>query len=179
MDRIGTCMGERIFLCICIAGVLCHVVYFCFVHCAWKNEISELKENQLAEMQEISMIENYMNVHPNYDEDKKKAEKLNESVQTMLPDELEQGNVLLGLQSMALENRVELSGITPGKKEKNGEMEQLPIEVKFQCGYFSLLDYLKSLQESKRYLQIQGMNVKSNQERLDCQMKVFVYSMKN
>ena len=179
MDWIRTCMGERIFLCICIAGILCHVVYFFFVHCAWKNEISELKENQLAEVQEISMIENYMNAHPNYAEDKKKAEKLNASVQTMLPDELEQGNVLLGLQSMAVENRVELSGITPGKKETNGEMEQLPIEVKFQCGYFGLLDYLKSLQESRRYLQIQGMNVKSNQERLDCQIEVLVYSMKN
>lgn len=53
----------------------------------------------------------------------------------------------------------------------------LPIQIKLNCDYFQLLDFLQSLQEEERFMKLDQLCVRTIDDRLSFEIEAAVYAM--
>ena len=172
--------GKEFFAVTCCACAWILAAFYFFPHEQWKEEAEQAYAEQAKEEQEIVGIENFMNAHRDMEEFSRETAMHQEMVLKALPEDMEQGAFLEFLQRLAIGHQIELLGVFPGKssQEKDGVMV-LPVQVKMNCSYFQLLDFLRELQEGERFLQVRNARIHSDGRRLTCQLDLAIFAMKS
>ena len=165
------------FVMICTLCVWLSFAFFHSVHIPAQKEIQQM-EHEAADLSlKIIDIENFANKHQNIKEYAADISKRQEKVDKALPNALEQSSVINLLQRHALNRQLQLVSITPGQTKTEHGLTMLPLQIKMNCDYFQLLDFLKAIQEDARFLQITRLGAHSADDRLSFEIEANVYSM--
>ncbi|MCI6159456.1 MAG: type 4a pilus biogenesis protein PilO [Selenomonadaceae bacterium] len=169
--------GRRIWLVFALLNVLLALLWFFFVHRPLTGMQAEAIAKRQSRQEKIVRIENYKNAHLDvkaYDtqlRDKQKA------VDTALPDHLSYAEYLTEIQRAALSHGIRLTKVLPGKKEQADGLWKMPLEIEGQTDYFSLLDFLRDIEEQGRFLSFDQTRVQAKDGALLVSMRVFLYAM--
>ena len=159
----------------------------------------DLKEQELFQIS--NNILNYKNKYGNLDEYMQKLEERFQLSSRILPEKINQGEFVNFLQRTARENKVNIISLTPGitepvyKDSDNGSdlakseeiakqgdtLIKLPINLKIQGSYFSMIKFLKSLEKSERLMNIEEVSIisKDDGDRLNCDLQIIIFAIEN
>ena len=98
-----------------------------------------------------------------------------------LPDKMNQGEFINFLQTTALENQIKIVSMIPNSIESidESELNKLPIEIKIECTYIQLINFLKTIEYSERLIQIENLSIIGNDkddEKIFCNMNLNIFS---
>ena len=105
--------------------------------------------------------------------------KRHERAERALPGELKQSDVIGMLQRNALRYQIQLVSVSPGQIKKESSLMVLPIQIKLNCDYFQLLDFLQSLQEEERFIKLDKLCARTVDNRLSFEIEAAVYAMED
>ena len=128
-------------------------------------------------MEQVVAVENYQHAHLDFSGYQKELSGQQERADRALPDEMEQGRFLGLLEYTARRNHVELEQVEPGQTFQKGETCALPIKVRFRCGYFDLLSFLREAGDGERFIRIDRVAVHGDHDGLDCTVNLSVFSL--
>ena len=165
------------FALVCTFCVWLSAAFFYFVHIPLQEETRQLEQEAQDLSRQIIDIENFANKHQNLKEYAGDISKRQEKADRALPNTLEQSAIISLLQQHALNRGIRLVSITPGQTKTEHELIMLPIRLSLNCNYFQLLDFLKSLQEDERFLQISRLDAHSADDKLTFEIEAVAYAM--
>ena len=139
-------------------------------------------------------ILNFKSKHGDLNEYIKKLDERYQDTNIFLPEKIEQGEFIKDLQQKALENQVKIIAIIPGKiqsfvEEKSDDQKEnselmkdivmLPINLKIDCGYIQLLNFLKAIETNERITQIKNFSIvsKGDGENLSCELNIIIFAL--
>lgn len=104
------------------------------------------------------------------DKFKKEIEKSRgkiDSYEKMLPVEQEIPTLLQHLSKMAISSKIKILGITPVmQKEEKPDPDRIyqgiPILISAKSGYYELVEFLKKLENSDRFMKVTDISIKSS-----------------
>lgn len=127
-------------------------------------------EGEKAHAQLIE-VQNYKNGMANgaaRQKEQKEKKRRHAFLADALPDGLEQGAFLGGLERLALACHLELAGVKPAEAlERPDGLMELPVTVTVRGDYFSLLDFLQGLDAQKaggRFVLVRGLSVRAGDD---------------
>ena len=154
-------------------------------------------------MSQISTnILNYKNKYGNLEEYMEKLEERFQLSSRILPENINQGEFINFLQRTALENNIKIISLTPStiqpvyddsenkseaaKSEgeetakQGGTLIKLPIDLKIEGTYLSMIKFLESLEKSERLMNVEEVSItsKDDGDRLNCDLKIIIFAMK-
>ena len=165
----------------CLLAAACFFVLLLFygtVHQlldGWAQEASaSAAENRVAWLDVV----NFKNAHPDREAYEKQVADHAARSLAMLPGELEQGALLAEIQQLALASHARLKSVLPEPASEERGLLIQPLTVTFSADYFELLDLLRDIRQTERFLKVTGLQVKQGQDgRLDCQLKLQAYAL--
>ncbi len=169
--------GKEAFAFVCCACVWILTGYHLFFHEAWQGEAEREALEASEARRQILEIENFMNAHRDMESFGREVASHEETALIAIPEDLRQGEFMEFLQRLALGNRIELMGVTPGREVREGDAIALPVQVRFRCGYFQLLDFMNGLQSGERFLQVRNARISSDNGSLVCRLDLAIFAM--
>ena len=187
-----------LFLCLIII-----VMFWYFFHVPKQQEILKLELERKKLIQISDNILKYKNKYGNLDEYMQKIEERYQLASISLPERMQQGEFINFLHQMALENQVKILAMIPSsvqpvfdnpnenleseseidenKSNSNPALKMLPINVKIECSYISLINFLKAIEDSERMTQIKNLSIVSreNGEKLNCELNIIIFAFEN
>ena len=171
-----------------IIGTL--VFFMHFIHLPISQRQIEVNEEIRRTEQSILVTENFLREHhneslPKYTE---KLKQRHERSLAALPTKPELGKFLTFLHKNAKKNDITitmLKSASPYKEKysdgdgtaaQTDKPQELPMDISFTADYFSLLDFLNDLNDSERFMKISELTVKSDGRKLDCTLKITVFT---
>ena len=123
---------------------------------------------------------NFKNVHGDLAAYEKELSDREGRAEHVLPRELGQGGFLQDLQHKALQSQVKLQKVAPAEVRSVDGVQEMPVAIACSGSYFSVLDFLRRLQQSERLLAIHEtrieQQVQGNEGTLQCQLVVTAYA---
>lgn len=127
---------------------------------------------------------NFKNVHGDLSAYEKELSDREGRAERMLPRELGQGAFLQDLQHKALQSQVKLQKVAPAEVRLVDGVQEMPVAIACSGSYFSVLDFLRRLQQSERLLAIYETRIETRIEQqlqgkdgtLQCQLVVTAYA---
>lgn len=174
MERLDE---KRVFVLVCFLWFSLTIAFAFLVHLPLMEEVEEIRRETGLVSQEVISIENFTNKHVNLKEYAEDIGKQHERAEKALPSELEQSAVIGMLQRNALRHQIRLVSVSPGQIKKESRLMVLPIQIKLNCDYFQLLDFLQSLQEEERFMKLDQLCVRTIDDRLSFEIEAAVYAM--
>ena len=179
-------------------------IIFGFLFWIFTHEYTQQKILQLnLEEQKLSQIStnilNYKNKYGNLEEYMEKLEERFQLSSRILPENISQGEFINFLQRTALENNIKIISLTPStiqpvyddsenkseaaKSEgdkQGGTLIKLPIDLKIEGTYLSMIKFLESLEKSERLMNVEEVSItsKDDGDRLNCDLKIIIFAMK-
>ena len=159
------------------------IAFWQFAHKYAQQRIlqSDLERQKLAQ---ISLnILNYKNKYGDLDEYMKRLEERFQRLDKILPERMQQGEVVSFLQRTALENQIKIISLTPSSIQPvdadSTEVSKLPISIKIECKYISLIHFLKSLEASERLINVEDISIisKGDGDWLTCDLIIIIFAM--
>ena len=158
----------------------------------------ELERQQIIKIHDN--ITNFKNKYGDLDEYMQKIEERYQLTNKSLPENLMQGEFITFLQKAAMENQIKIISLTPSTAKQleidsadlstsnvgqqiNTELIQglnmLPINLKIECDYMELINFLKLLETSERLVQIKNFSIDSKDggEKLICEICLLIFSL--
>ncbi|MCI6284565.1 type 4a pilus biogenesis protein PilO [Selenomonas sp.] len=121
-------------------------------------------ENMKTHAQLID-VQNYKNDSGNLAARQAEQKKRHAFLAKALPDTLEQGAFLSGVERLALADHLVLLGVKPGEAlQRDDGLQELPVTVTASGDYFSLLEFLKGLDAQKaggRFVLVRGLSIQA------------------
>lgn len=151
-------------------------VVMAFIHAPLQAERQACREEVRTLQRQIVAVTNYQNAHLDMSAYEQELTDRQARADKALPEELAQGDFLLLLQREAFRHHVALQQVTPQTVQKQADLQILPVEVKFCCTYFDLLDFLRGLRESERCIQVERTAVHQQDGRLACVLLLRIYA---
>lgn len=170
--------GKAVFAFVCCACGWLLAGYYLLLHEAWQGEEEREALEESEERRQILEIENFMNAHRDMEGFGREVAGHQATALGAIPEELQQGEFMEFLQRLALRNHIELMGVIPGREIREGEAIALPVQVRFRCGYFQLLDFMKGLQSGERFLQVRNARISSDHGSLVCRLDIAIFAMR-
>ena len=185
-----------LFLCLIII-----VMFWYFFHVPKQQEILKLELERKKLIQISDNILKYKNKYGNLDEYMQKIEERYQLASISLPERMQQGEFINFLHQTALENQVKILAMIPSsvqpvsdnpnenleseseidenKSNSNPALKMLPINVKIECSYISLINFLKAIEDSERMTQIKNLSIVSreNGEKLNCELNIIIFAL--
>ena len=182
------------------------ILFICLVICAafWQfiHKSAQQKILQVdLERQKLSKINenilNYSNKYGNLDNYMQKLEERFQLSIVTLPERMQQGEFISFLQKTALENQVNIISLNQSAiqlvndksldsdsdtknqaQNNNAKLNKLPISLKIECQYVSLINFLKTIEASERLMNIQDLSIisKGNGDWLTCELDIVIFS---
>ena len=110
-------------------------------------------------------VQNYKNDSGNLAARQAEQKKRHAFLAKALPDTLEQGAFLSGVERLALADHLVLLGVKPGEAlHRDDGLQELPVTVTASGDYFSLLEFLKELDAQKaggRFVLVRGLSIQA------------------
>ena len=187
-----------LFFCIIIIAM-----FWYFFHVPKQQEILKLELERKKLIQISDNILKYKNKYGNLDEYMQKIEERYQLASISLPERMQQGEFINFLQQTALENQVKILAMIPSsvqpvfdnlnenfeseseidenKSNSNSALKMLPINVKIECSYISLINFLKAIEDSERMTQIKNLSIisRENGEKLNCELNIIIFAFEN
>ena len=190
-------LAVSLFFCV-IFGIL----FWQFVHKYAQQKILQLDLERQKLSQISTNILNYKNKYGNLDEYMQRLEERFQLSNKILPERMNQGEFVDFLQKMALENQIKVISLTPGSiqpvydnsktnldsenSEKVADNQErnlikLPIGIKLEGSYISLIKFLESMESSERLMHIEEVSItsKDDGEWLICSLNVTIFALEN
>ena len=175
------------------SALLMVIFYFAFHEPLQKDILKMNLETQKIVKDGIEIL-NFKSKHGDLNEYIKKLEERYQDTNIFLPEKIEQGEFINDLQQKALENQVKIIAIIPGKiqsfvEEKSDDQKEnselmkdivmLPINLKIDCGYIQLLNFLKAIETNERITQIKNFSIvsKGDGENLSCELNIIIFAL--
>lgn len=145
-------------------------VYVIFIACLYIwvaepyliNEYEQINIKNRILNERIARIDNFNKEALTSKEFTENMEQRAKRLQFAIPKDMEQGSLVFDLQQLATDCRVELKEITPKpvtNEDNDKSLSYLPIKIVFRADYLSLLNFLQSLQNNKRYILLNYINI--------------------
>ncbi|MDD3114539.1 MAG: type 4a pilus biogenesis protein PilO [Anaerovibrio sp.] len=100
-----------------------------------------------------------------------------ELAEKMLPGEMESAVLLDSIKKAADSSGMELRELVPGQPDMEDGVADMAVKVKLSGDYFSLLDFLRRVQNGTRLIHIDTMDLIQHQD-LECQLGMKVFAEK-
>ncbi|MBR2179475.1 MAG: type 4a pilus biogenesis protein PilO [Selenomonadaceae bacterium] len=192
-----TTLAVSLFFC-----VILEVLFWQFAHKYAQQKILQLDLERQKLSQISTNILNYKNKYGNLDEYMQRLEERFQLSNKILPERMNQGEFVDFLQKMALENQIKIISLTPGSiqpvydnsktnldsenTEKVADNQErnlikLPIGIKLESSYISLIKFLESMESSERLMHIEEVSITSEDdgEWLNCSLNITIFALKN
>ena len=162
--------------CVAIAAA-----YWFLYHQPLERELVSLGLERQRTTQQIVDILNFKNEYGSLEDCMLELDEQFRDAERALPQQFFQGEFINYIQSTAIEKGVRLISLTPGTVESAADQSlplvRLPLRIKIECDYFRLLDFLKALEESERFINIESFTATSRDDRLDCELNVILFAL--
>ena len=174
---------------IALACLLFIFVFWYISHISSQQRISQVNLERQKLFQISDNIQEYNSKYGNLDDYIFDLEELYQSSSDTLPDQMQQGQFINLMQQIALDNQVkvlslELSDIQLLNKEANESsnefaLNKLPIVVKVESSYNSLINFLKAIEDSERLVKVDNfsMTSKGTGDDLICNLELTIFSL--
>lgn len=174
---MGTPGKKEPFVLICALCVLFSIWFFYFVHVPLLESSAQLEDETKKLSEEIIAIENFSNGHPNLREYAADIARQREMADRALPDRMEESAVISLLQQHALQQQTRLVSIIPGQLQREQDLLMLPIQLRLDCNYFQLLDFLNAIQSDDRFLRINRLAAHSKDGKIAFEVEAIIYAV--
>ncbi len=143
--------------------------------------LGELQEQevQLHRLQEEqAALERLQAEHPDVEQYQLEVEKELKHVGALLPDDMETAVFLQELKAAADRTGMVLCELAPEEPAEENGLLAMPVRVNLQGDYFSLVRFLRAVQNGSRLMQVAAMDVASKGDFLDCRLRLKIFSEK-
>lgn len=139
----------------------------------------EEQEQSLHQMQEeYAALERLQEEHPDVEKYQLEVEMEKKRVAALLPDEMQTGVFLQELKAASDRTGMVLCELVPEEVQEENGLLAMPVRVNLQGDYFSLVRFLRALQNGSRFMQVVAMDVASKGDFLDCRLQFKIFSEK-
>ncbi len=141
-----------------------------------RERILVLRAQYQAELQQIKTIEAYVQKHPDPDWYLQELKSKVARVDAKLPNQPEIGEFLKETEQLARQSGINVAGIQPlATRNKDGYREIL-IELKVSGTYLNLLEFMKQLEDGRRFNSVVNIHIQAKHEKLDMKIQLAIYS---
>ena len=139
----------------------------------------EEQEQSLHQMQEeYAALERLQGGHPDVEKYQLGVGMEKKRVAALLPDEMQTGVFLQELKAASDRTGMVLCELVPEEAQEENGLLAMPVRVNLQGDYFSLVRFLRALQNGSRFMQVVAMDVASKGDFLDCGLQFKIFSEK-
>lgn len=139
----------------------------------------EEQEQSLHQMQEeYAALERLQEEHPDVEKYQLEVEMEKKRVAALLPDEMQTGVFLQELKAASDRTGMVLCELVPEEAQEENGLLAMSVRVNLQGDYFSLVRFLRALQNGSRFMQVVAMDVASKGDFLDCRLQFKIFSEK-
>ncbi len=181
LERMGLGGGDGRFLAASIAVCLIALLaYGALVHLPLRAEQAAYEKKAVELRTRLAAVMNFKNVHGDLAAYEKELSDREGRAERMLPRELGQGVFLQDLQHKALQSQVKLQKVAPAEARSVDGVQEMPVAIACSGSYFSVLDFLRRLQQSERLLSVHETRIEQQVQgkdgMLQCQLVVTAYA---
>ena len=181
LEQLGLGDGDARFLAasitVCLIALL---AYGALVHLPLRAEQAAYEKKAVELRTRLAAVMNFKNVHGDLAAYEKELSDREGRAERMLPQELGQGDFLQDLQHKALQSQVKLQKVAPAEASSVDGVREMPVAIACSGSYFSVLDFLRRLQQSERLLSIHETRIEQQAQgkdgMLQCQLVVTAYA---
>ena len=156
------------------------LLYFVCVHPPLQEKQASYDRRHAELRGRLAAVMNFKNVHGDMAAYAKELSDREGCAERMLPRELGQGAFLQDLQHKALQSQVKLQKVAPAEARSVDGVQEMPVAIACSGSYFSVLDFLRRLQQSERLLSIHETRIEQQVQgkdgMLQCQLVVTAYA---
>lgn len=141
-----------------------------------RERILVLRAQYQTELQQIKTVEAYVQKHPDPEQHLRELNLKVERIDAKLPNQPEIGGFLKETEQLAKQSGIAVAGIKPlATRNKDGYREIL-IEFKVSGTYVNLLEFMKKLEDARRFNSVVNVNIQAKEEKLDTKIQLAIYS---
>jgi type IV pilus assembly protein PilO len=141
-----------------------------------RERILVLRAQYQTELQQIKTVEAYVQKHPDPEQHLRELNLKVERIDAKLPNQPEIGAFLKETEQLAKQSGIAVAGIKPlATRNKDGYREIL-IEFKVSGTYVNLLEFMKKLEDARRFNSVVNVNIQAKEEKLDTKIQLAIYS---
>ena len=142
------------------------------------GELREQEKHLHGLQEEQAALERLQAEHPDVEKYQLEVEMELKHVGELLPDDMQTAIFLQELKAAADRTGMRLCELVPEETEEEKGLLAMPVSVNLQGDYFSLVRFLRALQNGSRLVQIVAMDVSSKGDILDCRLRFKIFSEK-
>ena len=132
----------------------------------------------VQELEEQAALERLQAEHPDVEKYQMEVEKELKHVGALLPDDMETAVFLQEMKAAADRTGMVLCELAPEEAAEENGLLAMPVRVTLQGDYFSLVRFLRVVQNGSRLMQVAAMDVASKGDFLDCRLRFKIFSEK-
>lgn len=137
-------------------------MFYIFLYAPQWEEL-QTKEAEASELRRVmAEAAAFRKNHPDPAKEQSRAEVRKRLVTGLLPPRLEQGAFLTETEKRAAAVGVKLLGVLPGDGAEMGGVVRAPVRLSVRGEFFSLLDFLYSLEQRGRFVKIDAVRGKTD-----------------
>ena len=160
---------------ILLAVVCLGILYFAVHRPLQAAGATERQAARAAEAQ-VALIQQDRTAHLEQGQDQKLV-AAQQTADAALPDTADTGALLSLLQQTALAQGIQLTAVSPHPLQPQAKVMRQPVKVSCEADYFSLLAYLRALEASGRFLQLEEASITSTNGHLHCELTFVAFAM--
>ena len=142
------------------------------------GELREQEKHLHGLQEEQAALERLQEEHPDVEKYQLEVEMEKKRVAALLPDEMQTGVFLQELKAASDRTGMVLCELVPEEAQEENGLFAMPVRVNLQGDYFSLVRFLRALQNGSRFMQVVAMDVASKGDFLDCRLQFKIFSEK-
>ena len=142
------------------------------------QELEEQEQSLHQVQEEYAALERLQEEHPDVEKYQLEVEMEKKRVAALLPDEMQTGVFLQELKAASDRTGMVLCELVPEEAQEENGLLAMPVRVNLQGDYFSLVRFLRVLQNGSRFMQVVAMDVASKGDFLDCRLQFKIFSEK-
>ena len=150
---------------ILFVAVLLSAGWWFFFHTPLRAATARWQADGMKSHAQLIDVQNYKNESGDHTARQAERERRHAFLSKALPEHLEQGAFLSGLERLALEDHLELQGVKPEEAHARDDgLQELPVSVTASGDYFELLAFLEALDAQKaagRFVLVRGLALKA------------------
>ena len=198
LNKIFSSKKSFIITIIFCTGII--IVFWILSHKLTQQKILRLNLERQKLAQINTNILNYKNKYGDLDEYLAKLEERYNLANISLPEQMQQGEFINFLQQTALEQQVKIISLNTGSiqlieesdkndvennvesnfiQNKESALSKLPISIKIECDYVSLIKFLKTVEESERLMKIDNLTIigKDDGDNIICNLNIVIFAL--
>ena len=129
---------------------------------------------------QVKSMQDFQTSQPDGDKYSRELTKTYERVQQLLPPDQAMGSFFQEIEEYAALNQLDIMGIkptAPSQTDTGGpDSSEVQLEIKLRGEYFSLLKFMKSLQQAHRFNRLNRFSLKYSPRGLECQINISIFN---